>query len=398
MSLRAIFSRSWGRTKEAPPLLEAPAVQAVDALIAGDEEAALRHLGAAVRQDRRDLRSAIRLAEILRRRGDVERAFQIHRTQLTRADLSRADHLRIRLEMAKDLIAAERFVEARDITDKILDDDRRHQEARGLRIEILERLDRWDEAFEELKTLQKFRGSRDRKELARYQAYLAGRLLGHARRVAEEAPERPWRSTDLAVKEEARAVAVDVRQHWGEARTYLKRALKLDPCCVPALLYQGEIEAASGDLSRADRSWRKALSDGDRDEIFAVFEPLERLHYEQDRYDEIERFYREHLARHPGDARARLRLSEYHRRRGDATLALAAIGDPLDHEGAIRKALARERVQALAAAGQTDTAVTEALALSGPGGNNELTCGHCGTAVREALWRCPECGKWRTFF
>ncbi len=388
------------RRPVAPPEHPAtgPYLAAVEAHLRGEEEAALTLFSRAVREDPGNLDAAIRLGRLLRRRGDHTRAYRIHRNQLSRRALSRVQREAIRLDLARDLGAAGRHDEAFEIVDGILAQNRRDAAARRYRIELLESLERWDESFQETRALQRAEGRHDAAELARYQAFLARRRLDQALRVEAGAPERPDSSAEPEIKEEARAAAAAAQRHRQTARDYLKRALKLDRDCVPALIWSAELCSASGDPKRAERLLRQALEAGGERSGFAAFDKLERLLFESGRYDEMPALYHEHIARHPGDARARVWLSSYYRRRGDFAEALAVLGGPGDFSGQARRLLAVGRVRALADAGDSAAAIEAALELVEGGGADRLRCRECGVEIAEARWRCPECGDWSTFF
>jgi lipopolysaccharide biosynthesis regulator YciM len=373
-------------------------VEAMQALLQDDEDLAVVRLSQAVRGEPGNLDAAVRLGTLLRQRGELERALRLHRNQLTRRDLVPVERSAIEADVARDLAAMGRYEEALELVEAMLVRSRRSTAAWSLKIELLEAAERWEDAYATLERAQKAEGRRDRAELARYQAVLGQRRLQAAEEVLAAAPEMPARSTDLTVKERAQAAAAEAARLREAARPYLKRALKLDKACVPALLYLGDLEAAGGDLKRADKWWRKALEAGGADVGFAAFGRIEEALFAAGRYDEIERLYHEHLGRYPGDARARVRLSEYHRRRGDAGAALSAVGELGDHEAAARKLLAVARVRALAAAGRAAEAVEESLELMGVQPEGVFQCAVCGHETESVLWRCPQCRTWRAFF
>ena len=200
------------------------------------------------------------------------------------------------------------------------------------------------------------------------------------------------------MKAEARAAGDRADKHRSEAKTYIKRALKLDGGCVQAMLWAGELASAGGDTGRAERHWRRALEVGDRREAFTVFKRLERLLFELGRYGEMAALYRDHVGRHPDDARARVALCSYYRRRGEFKEALAVLASSTDFDDASRRLLDVARIRSLAEAGRGAEAAAEALGLLGVGPEGRLECAACGALIDDPRWRCPECGGWSTFF
>ncbi|MAE70573.1 MAG: hypothetical protein CME06_08910 [Gemmatimonadetes bacterium] len=375
-----------------------PYLAAVEADLRGEEDSALDLFSKAVREDPGNLDAAIRLGRLLRVRGEHDRAYRLHRNQLTRRALTREEREAIRLDLARDLAAAGRRDEAFEVIDGILAQNRRDLAARSLRIELFEDLGRWDEAFDELKAQQRAAGRGDRPALARYQAMLARRCLDRAERAKSNAPELHGRSSDLDVKAAARAADDRADKHRTDAKAHLKRALKLDGGCAQALLWAGELASAAGDTGRAEKHWRKALELGGRREGFTVFKRLERLLFEVGRYGEMAALYRDHIGRHPDDARARIALSSYYRRRGEFKEALAVLGASNDFDRQSRRLLDVARIRSLAEAGRGAEAASEALELLGVGPEGSLECAECGFSIDDPRWRCPECGRWSTFF
>jgi len=99
-------------------------VEALSALLAGDEEKALADLRQTVQAEQSNIDAYLRLGNLLRKRGAVNRALRIHRDldvgTFFRRKLTAAEKFRIREAIADDLLAARRPDEALATLDELL--------------------------------------------------------------------------------------------------------------------------------------------------------------------------------------------------------------------------------------------------------------------------------------
>jgi lipopolysaccharide biosynthesis regulator YciM len=83
----------------------------LNALISGDRGAAMRHLTQAVREDPRNIDAYIRLGNLLRERGQIRQATQVHRELLVKRRLPEPTRAEIIKNLALDLAEARRWPE-----------------------------------------------------------------------------------------------------------------------------------------------------------------------------------------------------------------------------------------------------------------------------------------------
>ena len=85
----------------------------IDALIAGNRDAAMKHLADAVREDPRNLDGYVKLGNLLRERGQIRQAIQVHRELLVKRKLPAAIRSEIVKSLARDLAPAANWPEVR---------------------------------------------------------------------------------------------------------------------------------------------------------------------------------------------------------------------------------------------------------------------------------------------
>ncbi len=346
------------RRRAAPPL--APYTQALSALVGGDRVEALRRLKEAVQLDSENLDAYVRLGDLLRESGQVQKALAVHRDLTVRPRLQEADRVRILESLTRDYLAADRFEEAGQSAERLRHIDRTNRfGARALQ-QVAEALHDWSRALQVVEERTKQEGL-DKTSLSRYRGFVG----------AEE----------LAVGRTK------------EARQHFEEALKLDPECLLAELYLGDMEETEGRMDKAVDHWRNvALKAPQHADL--VFDRLERAFFELGNYGEVVSFYRELLDRSPREASvpALLALAEIHRRKGDLVEAEAFIQEALevdpDHMRARRQLvkLALDRRDPHAALIHVDRLLSNMERGEGPG-----NCRHCSRPLDRALWRCPHC-------
>ncbi len=346
------------RRRTPPP--QAPYTKALSALISGDRRAALRELKEAVQLDSENLDAYIRLGDLLRESGEVQKALAVHRDLTVRPRLGEADRVRILEALTRDYLAAGRHEEAGQSAERLRHVDRQNRFAYRALQQVAEALKDWPRAVEVVEERVKVEG-RDRKLLARYRGYVGAEELAAG--------------------------------HEKEARQHFEEVLKLDPDCLMAYLSLGDMEEKAGRTEKAAEYWRTlALKAPERAGL--VFDRLERAFFELGHYEEVVSFYRELLHRTPREASVEplLALAEIHRRKGDLDQAEAFVQEALEvdpgHPRAQRHLvkLALDRRDAGTALARLDRLLSTLEDSAAAG-----SCRTCGRALDRPAWRCPGC-------
>lgn len=335
--------------------------QGLSALIGGNRREAILRFKEAVQGDSENIDAYLRLGDLLRENGDIQKALSVHRDLTVRPRLLDPDRVRILESLTRDYLAAARFEEAGQSAERLRHIDRASRFAHRALQQVAEALGDWPRALRVVEERVKLEGSKDKGLLARYHGFVGGEELSAGRTK--------------------------------EARQHFEEALKLDPDCLLALLYLGDMEHAQGNTEKAIESWRD-LAFRAPDHGGLVFDRLERAFFETGHFGEVVPFYRELLHRAPREAAvpALLALAEIHRRKGDLDEAETFLHEALeiepDHPRAHRHLvkLALDRRDAPAALAQVDR-LLETLAEDTWKGS----CHHCGHVLAQPIWRCPDC-------
>lgn len=334
-----------------------------EALLADDLDEARARLKEVIRADTDDAGAYLKLARILRRQGELERAVAVRRSLMARDIKDRAFRRELLSGLVEDLIALERYPEAQPIGDELRRIDRQHPVLWRLEMhQALERQD-WDAALRALDMLRRLGAMPQPQEGARLRAWVA----------------------------RARAGAGDLR----EARKVLEEAIRHDPDYTPAWLLLGDLWVREGEHARAVEVWTRLLKRQPAASLFLV-DRLEKAYFELGHFGDLERLYEGFLASNGGHTGPlRLALARIALRKGDPDRGLALIDDLLQQEPSNRAARSW-RMFLLEETGRSDElrqALREAavVAIARPEGP---ACARCGKSVDAVAVRCPGCNAW----
>ena len=354
---RRSLRRSPPQAASEPTLQER--VRNIHNLLDRHSDDALEHLSQGLVLNVDTLESHVHVGNLFRRRGDIEKAIQIHQELMAQAGENQGLSARISLELARDYIAGGLLGHAEQLLDDLLqrDDLATSFEALDELRRIAEREKNWSRAIE-----------------------LASRVL----------PQRPQLTGVLAnyfceqAQEKAR-LGEQAAMH-----ELLREALRIDRHCIRALLMRLDCELWRRDLPAANASIRELLVEhkGFAGELLPI------------------------LRRHDSFAESTILVELRHlaeqQEVPSPVLAMLAANDA-------DTMLWRERLQArvqqqptwqglmdfLSAleGGKDDVesfSRTRPLLLGLYGAMPHYRCGNCGFVGRELHWQCPGCHAWNS--
>lgn len=349
------------RVSQAPQLY----TEALRALVDGDDQLAFERLKAVVTEDSSNLDAYLKLGDLLRRRGRVDRAIRVHEELTVRLGLSKAEMIAVNKSLAQDYLAAENLDAAESSLKKILDVDRDHRWAADKLLRILEKKEQFDEAFALCREELKRSGQSDGRRLALYKT-LSG-------------------------------VRIDADGQGHNARLLYKEALGHNAQCLPALLYIGDSYWKEGRQTDAVEWWNK-FAEAEPRAAHMVFERLRKAYFEMGRYGEISQVYEKTLDADSANRWALLGLAEMALKKGELDNALAQYRRVLDTDSdnvTARAGIVRVLIKQKKLPEAADE--IESFLEAGPFHHAGHTCRRCGHQVDEAVWQCPKCKAVESF-
>ncbi len=323
------------------------------AIVENDSESAIKYLKNTAIQDTQNIEAFVILGDILRQRGDVSKAKQIHTSLLARTFIKPQKKSRVYKSLALDSAKENKFEKALEYIEQALSlhSDRWSQE---FMLDVLEHLGRWNDAFQ---LLAKLDG--DREILALYK-------VEYGKSVMDEDPHK--------------------------ARVIFKEALKYDKNCTPAMLLIGDAYSTEGKMKDAIEWWTKVL-ERNPDNSFIVIDRLESAYYEMGEFDAARALYGRILKEHPEADIIRLEIAQIFEKMGEIERASKLLEQSPKSSKTIE--LARARLNCIKGDAGAARNIIENLIVEFE--KPKLVCSSCGYETEKALWRCPKCGEWKSF-
>jgi len=231
LALPLFFSLGWlaARVDLKQLLAESTALPAayfkgLNFLITNQHDKAIEAFSEAVQANTDSLELHFALGSLFRRRGEVDRAINLHLNLLTKKELEPQQKLAVTAELAQDYLKAGLLDRAEELFES-LDDDRYRQPALRALLEIYVREREWERAIKAATELERLSGVPFRIEISHYYC-------------------------ELAVKSK---LANDTHT----ARFELDHALDANKNCVRANVLLGDLEAEAGDHKAAISTWKR---------------------------------------------------------------------------------------------------------------------------------------------
>ncbi len=318
------------------------------------------------------LETHIAVGNLMRRKGEVDRAIRIHQNLLSRPSLPRVHLHQAHLELARDFISAGLLDRAERLLQDLIEEAPELREvSMRLLMEIYQDEKEWVDAIN------------------------IGRQLLPRRSLLKTASPAD-KSIILALSHyccELAKRSLD-KNDYQSARAHLKKALSYDRNCVRASLLVADIEFRTGRFDRAIKSLRKV-----RDQAPAFIpETMELLNasYEQlGATDEYFRYLIETLDYSPSVSILLSVVENISKNKGDAA-AGEFLGQQLKRKPSLRGLAKLVELHIASSDGRSKDNLNilqlliEQLMQSKP----QYQCHQCGFSGKRLHWSCPSCKQW----
>lgn len=277
---------------------EEPAyVSALKDLLDGKPESAFALLRQAVAEDSSNIDAYLRLGQILRAHNQPRRALEVHKGLTLRKGLPRDDKLGILHELALDYQALDDHATAESALREMIAIDSGHRWAHVQLARLLERSQRWDEAYDTAAAVIKLEGNKSKVPLARYKAQMADQL--------------------------------GKKREYHKARVVYKEALGLDPHLADVYLAIGDSYREEGRLEDAVVFWKKLIT-AVPEKGHLVIDRLEKTLFDMGRYGDIMDVCQQILEHAPKNLEARLTLARFYDKKGDLEASAEILDQVVD--------------------------------------------------------------------
>jgi len=298
-------------------------------LLSGEKEKALKKLRSAVTKDSENIDAYLKIGDILRELGQVERAINVHKYLTVRTGLGAKVQQDILASLTKDYIAAEEHDKALAVVNKVLESDKQSVWAREMKLTIYEEKQDWAKAFQVYKDSKKYRTDFSAERLSEYRVKEGLQLL-------EDNKEK-------------------------DAQLCFSEAVKLAPENAAAHMYLADCYIHEGRKEEALKLLKEFVTKNP-DTSYLAFERIKELLYEGGVYGEIEYLYQDIIRQQPDNVMVMLALAENYEKKGDLDKAIETSLGVIEKD-ATNKSARKYLVRLYHKTGDKDEALKYALEL-----------------------------------
>lgn len=272
-------------------------MEALKALLNNDRSTAFLRLKETVMADTNNVDAYLRLAGLLRQRGNVKKSLQIDSDLNMRQNLTHYEHGEVLQALAEDYMALAQFDAAEKILNQLKDfPDRKHIALKKL-VSLYSRKKDWRKAFQHQSELLKLQYIDDKSSLA-----------------------------DLRFKH---GVELMEQGQYHDARMEFKDALKYNPKLVEAVVAIGDSYDKEDKLVDAVKAWKQII-DVDPSRADIVFGRIQKVLFDLGQFSEMEDLYNQVLEKDVKNLHAILGLASLAEKRGESGLAEEYYNQALD--------------------------------------------------------------------
>lgn len=336
-------------------------IEALNLLLNKETEKAEEELRLALKEEPDNIEIYLKLGDILREKGQFEKATQLHHSLLVKKGIDAHLEKRILQSLSEDYLSNKQYRKAGEIIRKLIGMDKEDVSNYHKMLTVYEEEKNWNAAWKTYKVILKLKKQKTKFYLALYKSYIGIQKFAQG-------------SED-------------------EAASFFKDALKLDTNCIPALLYSGDIAYSHKDSDKAIDCWQRIITQTPHYAYF-VFERLEKAYFEAGTFSEIATLYESLREKNPKDKQVLHALARIYSKKGSFDDAARILQEILDIDEADLKARI-DLIELDISAGDTDAGIQQLKELSKL---YELgryhRCERCGYEGKEFFFRCPECKEW----
>ncbi|MCM2679354.1 lipopolysaccharide assembly protein LapB [Echinimonas agarilytica] len=300
------------------------------------------------------------LGSLFRRRGEVDRAIKIHQNILERSQISQEQYNIAALELARDFTAAGLLDRAEDLYKSIAGTKSHGEQATQELVSIYQQLKDWKQAI-----------------------FYAERLsidANTARIIAQFYCE---------LAEESKGVGSDVKVK------FLKKALKVDACCVRASIMLGQLHSEQGHWQQAIEHFQHVVEQ-DIELVTEVIKPLSECYQRLDMEGQFQHFLI-HAVEKGAGASAVIVLAELLKKQGlekDAeTLELGQLRRFPSLKGFFHY-MEYHVARIVEPEARSSLATLQKLVGQQLSIKPKYRCQSCGFSSNILQWQCPSCKSW----
>ncbi|HAU40515.1 MAG TPA: hypothetical protein DCW50_00575 [Gammaproteobacteria bacterium] len=358
-------TRYQGAPPSASKALSGPYVRSINFLANDQHDEALDVLTKALEDHDQSLEIQLALGTLFRRRGEIEKATQIHQSLISRAGTSPEQKSLVLFELANDYFKAGLLDRAENLLLELGVTENFREASLRLLVQIYESEREWERAIAAAKALDKIASEALAPQIAQFQCEMAERAL----------------------------VAGD----HAAAKDRATKALKLNRNCARAIILRGRLEALSGKHRQAIATWSRLCVE--RPELLHEVSKLVQTSAESVDDDVVYLNFLRRAIVVSSDERLQLLLADLLLQMKRSEEAEALLRSWSEEQGSLsglhRLLEIRARGDATGEAG-ADYQLMRKVAGRLLSDHSGYECRFCGFQAKSMHWQCPGCRHWDT--
>ncbi len=335
-----------------------PYLESLIAELENNDELAMKKLKEALSIDTNLVDGYVRLGNLYREKGDIERAIKIHQSLTVRPTLKKEEEKKVYLNLVQDFLQSNRPNKAISYLREILKIDKNDRTARDLLLRVYEDLQNYQDC---IALCEEYGGgSIDGNRIACYYSALGNAKMSES---GEEEAERIKEATNL-----------------------FKKALKIKPDSLSALYTTAEFYRNQGDLKKAREYYLKLL-EFHPDFAFLIITELEKTAYETGTFEQIIPLYEKIFKQNPKNFSVGFALANLYEKKNEVEQAKEVyrkIGE-LYPEAILPK------IHILKLSADTKTIKREIAEIEKSLTQNKFVCSKCGNKTKKFIFICSDC-------
>ncbi|MEO0128616.1 MAG: tetratricopeptide repeat protein [candidate division WOR-3 bacterium] len=341
-----------------------PYLESLIAELEGNDELAIKKLKEALNIDTNLVNGYIRLGNLYRKKGDIERAIKIHQSLTVRPTLRKEEEKKIYFSLVQDYLESNRPNRAIAFLREILKIDKNDKNACHLLLKIYEDIQNYQDCI----TLsEEYKEIIDEQRLAYYYSALATTRLS-------ESGEEP----ETRIK---------------EVGNLLKKALKIKSDSVSSLYYNAEFYKNLGDLKKAKEYYLKIL-ELQPDFSFMVLHDLEKVAYETGTFEQIIPLYEKIFKQNPKNFPVGFALANLYEKKNEIEQAK----DIYRKISELYPEAVLPRIYIMKLSADTKSFKKELSEIENLLSPNNFVCKKCGNKTKKFTFLCLNCRSIESYF
>ena len=293
--------------------------QGLDMMINGLQRSAYNNFKKIVELDSENIKAYLRLGQVLRESGNVNKALKIHKGLLIRQNLTSYDLSELHKNLALDYFEINKIDKAIEQASEILKVDKKNTWALSKLIIFYQALNKWDKASEYLEKFHKINGQADLHKLGLF-------IIQEGRNLQNEKKFELARSKfekALSIYPNLSSAYFFIAETFSqESEVFFQEAEKNDD--KNSEQYKKYLNKALESLSKAIPMWIKYANTNPQ-QSWMVIHLLKDALFALDRYDELEQILKDIIRKDNNNSEVVATLADMYAHKGDLRNALEII-------------------------------------------------------------------------